>query len=83
MSKQILKGEHFLCLYGDSEMENFQSNFGDLDISNEKIEEILIDFVNENDIESKDYIIISSDFLKNFEKIEENFLSEILRVKFK
>jgi hypothetical protein len=85
MSKTtILKSEHFLCIANQVGNEIIPRNASvdlDADLSNDKVEQILIEFVNETEIDHKDFIIITSEFLKNFDLFEEEYLSEILRVR--
>jgi hypothetical protein len=88
MSKQttVLKSEHFLCMTNEVNSEFIKRNLLDKpmdfysDLSNEMVEQILIEFVNENEFADNDFFIITSDFLKNFDLFEEEYLSQILRV---
>jgi hypothetical protein len=77
---QAIKPEHFLCIGNELDIVQTTPVDPEADLSNEKVEQILVDFVNEMELDHKDFIIISSDFLKNFDRFEESYLSEMLRV---
>jgi hypothetical protein len=82
-----LKSDHFLCMTNEYNSEFTQRTIADKrtdinnDLSNEKVEQLLIEFVNDNEFVENDFFIITSDFLKNFDLFEEEYLSQILRVK--